>query len=116
MQKIGTGYTMYFNKHENRTGSLFQGKFKSKYVDSDEYLKYLSVYVSRNNEIHNITNKSKFRSSFKLHITNTKDQVCDPSFILSLFDAGEYIKFSNQALKNIREQKDLHREIEFRSQ
>ncbi|MEK7095926.1 MAG: transposase, partial [Patescibacteria group bacterium] len=27
LQKIGTGYTMYFNKKYERVGSLFQGRF-----------------------------------------------------------------------------------------
>ena len=29
MQKLGTGYSMYFNKKYERVGALFQGKFKA---------------------------------------------------------------------------------------
>jgi putative transposase len=46
MQKIGTGYTIYFNKRNERSGSLFQGRFKFKEVLTDEQLKYLMVYVN----------------------------------------------------------------------
>ena len=48
MRKVGTGYTMYFNKKYERTGSLFEGKFKAKHLDTDEYLKYLFSYVHLN--------------------------------------------------------------------
>lgn len=48
MQKLMTGYTMYFNKRNGRTGVLFQGKFKSTHVEEDNYLKYLSAYIHLN--------------------------------------------------------------------
>ncbi|MCD5384341.1 MAG: transposase, partial [Candidatus Pacebacteria bacterium] len=52
MQKVGTAYAMYFNQKNQRTGSLFQGKFKSIHVGTDEYLKGLSAYINLNNVIH----------------------------------------------------------------
>jgi putative transposase len=51
MQKLSTGYTMYFNKRNERTGVLFQGKYKSKHADEDRYLKYLISYIHLNPEI-----------------------------------------------------------------
>ena len=48
MQKITTAYTMYFNKKNDRTGSLFQGKFKATHADHDNYLKYLISYIHLN--------------------------------------------------------------------
>lgn len=48
MQKLSTGYTMYFNKRNERTGSLFEGRFKAKHADTDEYLKYLFSYIHLN--------------------------------------------------------------------
>jgi putative transposase len=35
VQKFGTGYTMYFNERHERSGVLFQGKFKSVPVGDD---------------------------------------------------------------------------------
>jgi len=46
MQKLGTGYTMYFNKKYDREGALFQGNYKSVRVDNDKYLHYLLVYIN----------------------------------------------------------------------
>jgi putative transposase len=48
MQKLTTAYTMYFNKKYNRTGSLFQGVFKTEHVKEDRYLKYLFSYIHLN--------------------------------------------------------------------
>lgn len=48
MQKLSTGYSMYFNKKYGRTGALFEGRFKSQHVDGDEYLKYLYSYIHLN--------------------------------------------------------------------
>ena len=46
MHKLGTGYTVYFNKKYNRVGGLFQGTFKAKLVENDMYLQYLLVYIN----------------------------------------------------------------------
>ncbi len=48
MQKLTTGYTMYFNKRHDRNGSLFQGRFKATEVLEDRYLQYLISYIHLN--------------------------------------------------------------------
>lgn len=48
MQKLLTGYTMYFNRKYERTGTLFQGKFKASHVAEDRHLKYLLSYIHLN--------------------------------------------------------------------
>jgi len=48
MLKLMTSYSMYFNKKYKRTGRLYEGKFKSNYIDSDKYLKYLYSYIHLN--------------------------------------------------------------------
>jgi len=48
MQKITTAYVMYYNKKYQRTGGLFEGKFKSEYVKNDIHLKYLFSYINLN--------------------------------------------------------------------
>lgn len=48
MQKVSTGYTMYFNAKHERTGSLFAGTFKSKHLRGDRYLKHAVSYVHLN--------------------------------------------------------------------
>jgi len=48
LHKLETGYTMYFNKKNNRSGSLFQGTFKAEHINNDNYLKYLYSYIHLN--------------------------------------------------------------------
>jgi putative transposase len=48
MRKITTGYTMYFNNLNNRTGALFQGVFKATHASDSQHLKYLYSYIHLN--------------------------------------------------------------------
>jgi len=48
MRKLLTAYALYFNIKNNRTGTLFESRFKAKYVDTDKYLKYLFAYIHLN--------------------------------------------------------------------
>ncbi len=48
MQKLLTAYSMYYNTKYERTGGLFEGKFKSEHLDSDRYLKYVFSYIHLN--------------------------------------------------------------------
>ena len=48
LQKLGTGFTHFFNKKRKRTGVLFQGKTKSKHVGKDNYFEYWKMYIDLN--------------------------------------------------------------------
>lgn len=48
LQKVMTGYTMYFNKKYSHSGVIFQGRTKSKLVHNDEYLMWLKDYLALN--------------------------------------------------------------------
>ncbi|NCU28807.1 MAG: hypothetical protein EOM85_04015 [Candidatus Moranbacteria bacterium] len=48
MRKLSTAYVMYFNKKYERTGSLFEGKFKSRYIGEENYFNYIFSYVHLN--------------------------------------------------------------------
>ena len=58
MQKLLGGYTYYFNQKHARSGSLFQGTFKSKLIEDDNYFRKIFAYVNQNYAVHNIP-KSK---------------------------------------------------------
>jgi len=46
MQKLGVGYTNYFNLKYQEVGRLFQGSYKGRTVkDKQSYLEYLTVYI-----------------------------------------------------------------------
>lgn len=48
MSKLLTAYSSYFNKKYERTGALFGSEFKSEYLGTDEYLKYIFSYIHLN--------------------------------------------------------------------
>lgn len=48
MHKLETGYTMYFNKKNERSGALFEGTFKAEHVSNDNHLKYIYSYIHLN--------------------------------------------------------------------
>jgi len=54
MQKLQAGYTSYFNIKNSRTGSLFQGTFKSHHIGNENYFNKIIGYVNKNYQVHNI--------------------------------------------------------------
>lgn len=48
MRQLNMNYAVYFNKKYNRTGHLWQGRFKSWYVSSEAYLYTLMCYIEQN--------------------------------------------------------------------
>ncbi len=48
MLKLGTSYSKYFNKKYNRTGKLFEDKFKSVHIQNENQAKYLFSYIHLN--------------------------------------------------------------------
>ncbi len=48
MQKLGTGYTNYFNKKYERVGGLFQGNFKAIHVNEEPHFIHLPHYIHTN--------------------------------------------------------------------
>ena len=122
MQRLGTGYTMFFNEKYHRTGALFQGRFKAVHIDSDEYLRYVNVYVNLNNRVHKIplgawNTKSSWDEYLGAKIIkdqngnnqvqNNPNDICEKSMILSHFDtAEEYKKFAEETLEETIERKE----------
>ncbi len=48
MQKLGTGYTNYFNKKYERVGALFQGRFKAVHINEEPHFIHLPHYIHTN--------------------------------------------------------------------
>ncbi len=59
MKKLQGGYTYYFNVKNSRSGSLFQGTFKSHHIDEDIYFAKLLGYVNKNYAVHTIPKNKK---------------------------------------------------------
>jgi len=48
MRKIGTAYTMYFNKKYDRIGNLMVKPFRSKHISDDLYFRKVAQYIHLN--------------------------------------------------------------------
>jgi len=113
MQRVGNGYTKYFNHKNERSGSLFQGKFKAIHVNTNEYLLHLSVYVNLNNEVHKLGHRMS-KSSWEEYVGRVKKGevgICEKKVVLGQFkNIQEYKVFAQNTLRGIKEQKLLQNE------
>jgi putative transposase len=48
MQRVLTAYARYFNTKYDEKGHVFDGPFRLRHIDSEEYLFYVSAYIHKN--------------------------------------------------------------------
>jgi len=123
-KKLFTGYSMYFNRKNKRSGRLFENVFKAELIESDNYLKYLFSYIHLNpvkfiepgwkeNGIKNIKNVKLFLenyswSSFNAYHKNQSDSILNkeefPKYFENMSEFNDFIddwlKFKNQSTKD----------------
>jgi putative transposase len=118
MQRIGTGYTMYFNEKNERSGSLFQGTYKAKHIATNEYLLYVTTYTNLNFVVHQplrgLTSQTEhlYMSSWDEYLGKGKRQFCAKNVILGQFSSIKSFKaFSEDTLKSIMIKKENEKEL-----
>jgi putative transposase len=108
MRHINGAYTTYFNVKRNRSGHLFQGRYKAILIDADEYAKELSRYIHLNPVRAGLVEKPEDYpwSSYRDYTGGRKPAGwLKRDFILEYFDAKEpaaqekYKTFVNQLAK-----------------
>jgi REP element-mobilizing transposase RayT len=117
MQRLQNGYTKYFNLKNERSGVLFQGSFRSAYLDSDEKFTKMVAYVSLNHLVHDAG-----KSSFTAKMNSWKEYsekspcLCDTSLIHEQFnsahDVGEHFKETIEIIKAERAELEKDKEAE----
>lgn len=117
MHRLGTGYTKFFNNKHKRSGSLFQGKFKSVHIDTNEYLLHLSAYVNLNDRVHALgSSTSKWGeslSSWSEYTEKAYNGTCSKNVILDQFqDDADYRRFATQSLEDILVRKKNEKELQ----
>jgi len=102
MQKISIGYTKYFNEKYNRSGVLFQGKYKAVEVLSEEQICYISAYINGNAEIHQIAKAENWPWSSCLDYLGKRDgKLCQLKEILREFEnVKDYRNYLDDVIKN----------------
>ncbi|MCR4333562.1 MAG: transposase [Patescibacteria group bacterium] len=116
MKRVGGGFTGYFNNKYERSGALFQGKFKSVHIDSNEYLLHVSAYVNLNDRVHQLGGPTpklvKSWSSWEEYMDPKIKGICKKEIILGQFEAiNEYKKFALSSLKSIQSRKEELKDI-----
>lgn len=84
MRSLSTRYSMYFNKRYQCTGPLFEGPYKSVYVDGISPLLHLTRYFHRGTKINNVG-----CSSYMEYLGKRKKLWIKPDIILSFFNNSE---------------------------
>ena len=80
-------YAKAINKAYNRSGSLFQDRFKRKIIENEEYLKTLILYIHLNPKNHKIIEDFRnYRHSSYLTIIATEDSFLSTNEVLSFFN------------------------------
>ncbi len=115
MHKLGLGYTKYFNIKNERTGSLFQGRFKAKYIEHDDALTYVSAYINKNDKIHGINGRGKelvFSSWSEYCGENKIVNICEgKDKVLGQFQSIEdYKKYAKKVAKESKKLKQEKRQ------
>ncbi len=84
MQSLGTKYSIYFNKRHQRSGALFQSRYKAALVDKDAYLVHLSRYIHLNPKSINQNLISSY-SSYADYLGLRQTTWIKPQLVLSNF-------------------------------
>jgi len=123
MQKIGTGYTMYFNQKWERSGVLFESKFKAILIRDENHFFYLPFYIHanpldfiepdwRDGKLNNyqkaINYLESYRYSSYLDCIGKKNfpSVCQMDFLLEIFENRDnYKKQFEKWLKEMDEKR-----------
>jgi putative transposase len=100
MQKLGTGYTMYFNKKYTRVGSLFQGRFKASHIAGEDHFLHLPHYIHTNPLSLNNANVSPIAFLTKYRWSSFPDyagrmnfpSVTERNFLLDIFGGEDKYK------------------------
>lgn len=93
IKRIGIKYVYWYNTKNKRTGHLFQDRFKSEAVESDEYLLSVLKYIHQKPKQAKLCKKiSEYKwSSYKEY--TGKKKIIDTDYIYDLTDKKEFGKF-----------------------
>lgn len=96
MQSIGRRYVQYINRSYRRTGSLWEGRFKSSLVQAEEYLLTCMRYIELNSVRANMVNDpSQYRwSSYRHNGLGQVDERITPHPLYLSLDKDEAMRLA----------------------
>lgn len=122
MHGVNFSYAQFFNRKYKRHGHLFQDRFKSKIIDSENYLITASAYIHNNptdlKRYKTCPEKYKYSSlSVFLGLRNDPYELIDSSFIMEMFGSNpkeareRYYKFVFKCDSEIKEDIEFENEV-----
>ena len=106
MRELAIGYALYFNRKNNESGSVFQGRFKFVEIKTGEQFLNVARYIHRNpiesNLVENLEQLQKYRwTSYSEYFTpNLQNTVTKTNELLNYFtdiqDLASFTGSSNQ--------------------
>jgi len=108
MQRIQQVYTQWFNRKYNRTGHVFQQRYKALLCDKDNYLLQLIRYIHNNPTKANHESGIDYKWSSHSCYIGKKCNKVDTSYVLRIFSkntnkaVNQYLKFMNQENTEIK--------------
>ena len=87
MRSVATGYSMYFNKRYERSGTLFQGRYKASTIKTNSYWEHISRYIHLNPIDLGIDWRTYPRSSFRFYSGAAQAEWVKPEYVLDSFDS-----------------------------
>ncbi len=108
MRTINANYAKYFNKKYKRSGHLWQDRYKSKYITSENYLYTLIRYIENNPLEASICDKIglyPYTLAYLIFNNNVQYSCCLNSVLLKQFDITTLNEFLDKPIN--------HKELEF---
>jgi putative transposase len=114
MQNVSLRYTQWYNWRHNKSGHVFQGRYKAVMVDADAYLVELAAYIHNNPVRARITDRPEnYRwSSHRAYLGKECLSWLETEFILSQFSTKER-KARTMFAKFVEERVAEGRRVEF---
>lgn len=106
MRGVMTSYSRYYNKKYQRTGPLFESRYKASRIDSDNYLHHISRYIHLNP---NDWQHYKY-SSVRYYLDKYAAEWVRIERVMALFKNREEYK---QFLEEYKEEKAILKELKY---
>lgn len=85
MHKLLTTYAGYFNRVHERSGALFEGRFKSEPVETDQYLLEVVRYIHNNPFKANLSASLSYPWSSYDEYVNGENERTDTKYVIDVF-------------------------------
>ena len=94
MKRILTGYAMYFNKKYDRTGPLFESRYKSNPIEIDDYFLAVVRYIHQNPlKACMVKEVGEYTWSSYPEYARDINGLADKSFVLEMLDEEDFVIF-----------------------